>query len=750
MRTREAAPSPAMGGMKTGDSGAPARCRTTGSSQRKNDTRQSGRNTGLAQLLQKNGHLTKKFSYQMAVQKGNIGITTENIFPVIKKFLYSDHEIFLREIVSNAVDATQKLRTLSAKGEFKGSLDDLKVSVKIDKEAGTLTVSDNGIGMTAEEIDRYINQIAFSGATDFLEKYKDDAATIIGHFGLGFYSSFMVSSRVDIITRSYREGAEAVKWSCDGTPEFTLEPAEKAERGTDIVLHIDEENKDFLEKARVETLLNKYCRFLPVPVVFGKKTEWKDGTQVETAEDNVVNDTTPLWTKTPSTLTDEDYRNFYRELYPMQDEPLFWIHLNVDYPFNLTGVLYFPKIKNNLEIHRNKIQLFCNQVFVTDSVENIVPDFLTLLHGVIDSPDIPLNVSRSYLQSDANVKKISQYITKKVADRLSSLFKTDREQFEQKWDDLRLFIDYGMLSEEDFYDKAKNFALLKDVDNKYYTYEEYREAVKENQTDKDGRLVCLYTSDPEAQYAYVEAAKAKGYNVLLLDGQLDAPLLNMLEQKWEKTSFARVDGDTLENLIRKADNTPTEADKQLRENLSGVFTAVLPKVEKAQFHVEASALGATSAPVLVTQSEYMRRMKEQARLQPGMSFYGELPDAYSLVLNTDHPLVRSVNDGLNAATAERLAPIDAELRGLHARLQAIEAAQQHTKPEDVTEEEKNELKQVNDQIAEQNTQREAVLADYARTNQIVPQLIDLALLQNGLLRGEALNAFVKRSVDLIK
>lgn len=686
----------------------------------------------------------------MAVQKGNIGITTENIFPVIKKFLYSDHEIFLREIVSNAVDATQKLRTLSAKGEFKGSLDDLKVSVNIDKEAGTLTVSDNGIGMTAEEIDRYINQIAFSGATDFLEKYKDDAATIIGHFGLGFYSSFMVSSRVDIITRSYREGAEAVKWSCDGTPEFTLEPAEKAERGTDIVLHIDEENKDFLEKARVETLLNKYCRFLPVPVVFGKKTEWKDGTQVETAEDNVVNDTTPLWTKAPSTLTDEDYRNFYRELYPMQDEPLFWIHLNVDYPFNLTGVLYFPKIKNNLEIHRNKIQLFCNQVFVTDSVENIVPDFLTLLHGVIDSPDIPLNVSRSYLQSDANVKKISQYITKKVADRLSSLFKTDREQFEQKWDDLRLFIDYGMLSEEDFYDKAKNFALLKDVDNKYYTYEEYREAVKENQTDKDGRLVCLYTSDPEAQYAYVEAAKAKGYNVLLLDGQLDAPLLNMLEQKWEKTSFARVDGDTLENLIRKADNTPTEADKQLRENLSGVFTAVLPKVEKAQFHVEASALGATSAPVLVTQSEYMRRMKEQARLQPGMSFYGELPDAYSLVLNTDHPLVRSVNDGLNAATVERLAPIDAELRGLHARLQAIEAAQQHTKPEDVTEEEKNELKQVNDQIAEQNTQREAVLADYARTNQIVPQLIDLALLQNGLLRGEALNAFVKRSVDLIK
>ena len=686
----------------------------------------------------------------MATQKGHIGITTENIFPVIKKFLYSDHEIFLREIVANAVDATQKLRTLASKGEFKGDTTDVKVSVSIDKEAGTLTISDQGIGMTAEEIDRYINQIAFSGATDFLEKYKDDAATIIGHFGLGFYSSFMVSSRVDIVTKSYREGAEAVKWSCDGTPEFTLEPAEKAERGTDIVLHIDEENKEFLEEGRIQALLNKYCRFLPIPVAFGKKKEWKDGQQVDTAEDNVINDTHPLWTKTPSTLTDEDYRNFYRDLYPMQDEPLFWIHLNVDYPFNLTGVLYFPKIKNNIEIHRNKIQLYCNQVFVTDSVENIVPDFLTLLHGVIDSPDIPLNVSRSYLQSDRNVKKISQYITKKVADRLSSLFKSDRAQFEEKWDDLKLFIDYGILSEPDFYDKAKNFALLKDIDGKAYTYEEYREAIKENQTDKDEQLVCLYTNDREAQFSYIEAAKAKGYNVLLLDGQLDAPLVSQLEQKWEKTRFVRVDGDTPERLIPKKDESVNEADQTANENLTSVFSAVLPQVEKAQFHVETSAMGASSAPVLITQSEYMRRMKETARLQPGMSFYGEMPDMYSLVLNTDHPLVKQVGEGVVSATGEKLASIDAELRGLQARRTALEAAQKDLKPEDVTPEEKAELEQVNNDIAAQYAQRNEALAGYARENQVVSQLIDLALLQNGLLRGEALNAFVKRSVDLIK
>lgn len=686
----------------------------------------------------------------MATQKGHIGITTENIFPVIKKFLYSDHEIFLREIVANAVDASQKLRTLAAKGEFKGDANDLAVEVRIDKEAGTLTISDQGIGMTAEEIDRYINQIAFSGATDFLEKYKDDAATIIGHFGLGFYSSFMVSSRVDIVTKSYREGAEAVKWSCDGTPEFTLEPVEKATRGTDIVLHIDEENKEFLEESRVQTLLNKYCRFLPIAVVFGKKTEWKDGQQVETDEPSVINDTHPLWTKTPSSLTDEDYRKFYSELYPMQDEPLFWIHLNVDYPFNLTGVLYFPKIKNNLEIHRNKIQLYCNQVFVTDSVENIVPDFLTLLHGVIDSPDIPLNVSRSYLQSDRNVKKISQYITKKVADRLSSLFKSDRAQFEEKWDDLKLFIHYGILSEPDFYDKAKNFALLKDIEGKAYTYEEYREAVKENQTDKDEQLVCLYTNDREAQFAYIEAAKAKGYNVLLLDGQLDAPLVSELERKWEKTRFVRVDADTPERIIPKDDAPQNEADKAANDNLTTVFNAVLPQVEKAQFNVETSAMGEASAPVLITQSEYMRRMKETARLQPGMSFYGEMPDMYSLVLNTDHPLLKQVGEGLTAATSETLAPIDAELRGLQARRQAMEAAQKDLKPEDVTPEEKAELGQVNNDIAAQYTKRNEALADYARSNKVVSQLIDLALLQNGLLRGEALNAFVKRSVDLIK
>jgi chaperone htpG len=704
-------------------------------------------------MLQKgitaNHYHKHKSIYNMATQKGNIGITTENIFPVIKKFLYSDHEIFLREIVANAVDATQKLKTLAAKGEFKGELGELNVEVKIDADAGTLTVSDRGIGMTAEEIDRYINQIAFSGATDFLEKYKDDAATIIGHFGLGFYSTFMVSSRVDIITRSHREGAQAVKWSCDGTPEFTIEDAERSDRGTDIVLHIDDDNKEFLEKGRIEGLLSKYCRFLPIPVVFGKKTEWKDGTQVDTEEPNQINDTTPLWTKTPSTLTDEDYQKFYRDLYPMQDEPLFWIHLNVDYPFNLTGVLYFPKIKNNIEVHRNKIQLYCNQVFVTDSVENIVPDFLTLLHGVIDSPDIPLNVSRSYLQSDRNVKKISQYITKKVADRLNSIFKTDREQFERKWDDLKLFIHYGILSEQDFYDKAKNFALLKDIEGKYYTYDEYREATKEAQTDKDGNLICLYTNDREAQFAHVEAATAKGYNVLLLDGQLDAPLVSELERKWEKTRFVRVDSDTVERLIQKADNTVSEADQQVRANLSTVFKTMLPKVEKVDFQVDATAMGEEAQPVVITQSEYMRRMKEMAQLQQGMAFYGEMPDMYSLVLNTDHRLMKQVNDELNTSLADRLAPIDAELRGLNARRQAIETAQQNTKSEDLTEAEKADRKQVNDDIAAQEKLREEALADYARTNKLVPQLIDLALLQNGLLRGEALNAFVKRSVELI-
>ena len=684
------------------------------------------------------------------MQKGTIGITTENIFPVIKKFLYSDHEIFLREIVANAVDATQKLKTFSSKGEFKGELGDLTVQVRLDKEAGTLTISDRGIGMTAEEIDKYINQIAFSGATDFLEKYKDDANAIIGHFGLGFYSSFMVSKQVEIVTRSYREGAQAVRWTCDGSPAFEITECEKADRGTDIVLHIDDDCKEFLEQNKISELLNKYCRFLPVPVALGKKTEWKDGKQVETEEDNVINDTNPLWTKTPSTLKDEDYKNFYRQLYPMSDEPLFWIHLNVDYPFNLTGVLYFPKIKNNIEIHRNKIQLYCNQVFVTDQVENIVPEFLTLLHGVIDSPDIPLNVSRSYLQSDANVKKISTYITKKVSDRLSSIFKNDRKEFEEKWDDLKLFIHYGMLSQPDFYDKANKFALLKDEEGKHFTYEEYKDLIKANQTDKDGNLIYLYATDRDAQYAYIEAAKAKGYSVLMMDGQLDSPLVGMLEQKFEKCHFSRVDGDTIDRLIQKDDAPKTVLSEGEKTSLSEVFMSKMPKLDKAEFHVEAESMGEEAAPILITQSEYMRRMKEMSQFQQGMSFYGEMPDMYSVVLNADHRLVKSVLEDAEKHTEEQLKPIVSELAGLNARRQAIEMSQKDKKQEEITQEDRDLLKQCNDDIEAQENKRKEVYAEYAKTNEIVPQLIDLALLQNGLLKGEALNRFVKRSVDLIK
>ena len=588
------------------------------------------------------------------MQKGNIGITTENIFPVIKKFLYSDHEIFLREIVSNAVDATQKLKTLAMKGDFKGEMGDLTVRVSINEAEGTLTISDRGIGMTAEEVDKYINQIAFSGANDFLEKYKDDASAIIGHFGLGFYSSFMVSDRVDIITRSYKEDAHGVKWSCDGSPAFEIDDCDKAERGTDIVLHVSEDCKEFLNKNKIQELLTKYCRFLPVAIAFGKKTEWKDGKEVDTEEDNIVNDTNPLWTKTPSTLKDEDYKKFYRDLYPMADEPLFWIHLNVDYPFHLTGVLYFPRIKENIDIHRNRIQLYCNQVFVTDQVENIVPDFLTLLHGVIDSPDIPLNVSRSYLQSDANVKKISQYITTKVSDRLQSIFKSDRKEFEGKWDDLKLFIHYGMLSQPDFYDKAKDYALLKDVDNKYFTYEEYKELVKDQQTDKDGNVIYLYSTNKEDQYSYIETAKAKGYSVLMMDGQLDTPLVGMLEQKFEKTRFSRVDGDVVDRLIVKDDHKEENLDSSLVSNLSGIFTAEMPKIEKKEFHVEVTSLGENAQPVVITQSEYMRRMKDVSRLQAGMSFYGEMPDMYNLVLNSDHRLVKEVLSDMKSALADKL------------------------------------------------------------------------------------------------
>ncbi len=683
-------------------------------------------------------------------QKGNIGVTTENIFPVIKKFLYSDHEIFLREMVSNAVDATQKLKTLAERGDFKGELGDLTVRVSLDTEKGTLTISDRGIGMTEEEINKYINQIAFSGVTDFLDKYKDNANAIIGHFGLGFYSSFMVSKKVDIITRSYKEGAKAVKWSCDGSPEFEIEDVEKADRGSDIVLHIDDDCKEFLEKQKIEELLNKYCKFMAVPVAFGKKTEWKDGKQQETDEDNIINNVEPLWTKAPSTLKDEDYKSFYRTLYPMQDEPLFWIHLNVDYPFNLTGILYFPRIKSNIELQRNKIQLYCNQVFVTDQVEGIVPEFLTLLHGVIDSPDIPLNVSRSYLQSDANVKKISKYITKKVADRLAAIFKENRKDYEEKWDDLKIFINYGMLSQEDFYDRAKDFALLKDVDGKYFTYDEYKTLIKDNQTDKEGNLVYLYANDKEGEYSYIEAAKAKGYSVLLLDGQLDNPMVSMLEQKLEKTRFSRVDADIIDRLIQKEDKKESELAKDERTNLEQAFRSQLPKMEKTEFYVDVQALGEQTLPVIITQSEYMRRMKEASKFQAGMAFYAQMPDAFNLVLNSDHPLIKQVLEDGKTACAAELQPVESELKGLEARLTALHQSQNGKKPEEISQEEKDDLKNTEQSIEEQSTKKNGIIAAYAAGNKVVHQLIDLALLQNGMLKGAALDSFLKRSVDLIK
>ena len=683
-------------------------------------------------------------------QKGNIGVTTENIFPVIKKFLYSDHEIFLREMVSNAVDATQKLKTLAERGDFKGELGDLTVRVSLDIEKGTLTISDRGIGMTEDEINKYINQIAFSGVTDFLDKYKDNANAIIGHFGLGFYSSFMVSKRVDIITRSYQDGAKAIKWSCDGSPEFEISDADKADRGSDIVLHIDDDCKEFLEKQKIQELLNKYCKFMAVPVAFGKKTEWKDGKQVETDQDNIINNVEPLWTKTPSTLKDDDYKSFYRTLYPMQDEPLFWIHLNVDYPFNLTGILYFPRIKSNIELQRNKIQLYCNQVFVTDQVEGIVPEFLTLLHGVIDSPDIPLNVSRSYLQSDANVKKISKYITKKVADRLASIFKADRKDYEQKWDDLKIFINYGMLSQDDFYDRAKDFALLKDVDGKYFTYDEYKTLIKDNQTDKDGNLVYLYANDKEGEYSYIEAAKNKGYSVLLLDGQLDTPMVSMLEQKLEKTRFARVDADIVDRLIVKDDNKESELAKDDKDSLTETFRSQLPTMDHTEFYVDVQALGADNLPVLITQSEYMRRMKEASKYQAGMAFYAQMPDAFNLVLNSDHPLIKGVLDGEKQECGSQLSPVDSELKGLEARLAVLHQTQSAKKPEEITQEEKDDVKNTEHSIQEQRTKRTDIIAAYAKGNKVVHQLIDLALLQNGMLKGAALDSFLKRSVDMIK
>ena len=681
------------------------------------------------------------------MQKGNIGVTTENIFPIIKKFLYSDHEIFLRELVSNAVDATQKLKTLASKGEFKGEIGDL--TVKVSLNADTITISDRGIGLTAEEIEKYINQIAFSGANDFLEKYKDDANAIIGHFGLGFYSAFMVAKKVEIITKSYREDAQAVKWTCDGSPEFTIEDVEKADRGSDIILYIDDDCKEFLEEARISALLTKYCRFLPIPVAFGKKKEWKDGKQVETNEDNIINETYPLWTRKPVELKDEDYKKFYQELYPMADEPLFWIHLNVDYPFNLTGILYFPKIKSNIELQRNKIQLYCNQVYVTDSVEGIVPDFLTLLHGVIDSPDIPLNVSRSYLQSDSNVKKISTYISKKVSDRLQAIFKNNRKEFEEKWDDLKIFINYGMLTQEDFYEKANKFALLKDTDGKYYTYEEYQSLIKDNQTDKDGNLIYLYSNNMDEQYSYIDAAKNRGYNILLMDGQLDVAMISMLEQKFEKSRFTRVDSDVIDRLIAKEEHKEANLESNQREILSSVFRSQLPQIKKVEFNVETQALGENGAPIMITQSEYMRRMKEMANIQAGMSFYGEMPNMYNLVLNADHKLVKQVLTDADNSCKAALEPIESEMANLNNRRKELQKAQEGKKTEDIPQAEKDELNDIEKKISDETTKKQAVLGEYANGNKIIHQLIDLALLQNNMLKGEALTNFVKRSIELI-
>ena len=684
------------------------------------------------------------------MKQGNIGVTTENIFPVIKKFLYSDHEIFLREMVSNAIDATQKLKTLQAKGDFNGELGDLTVRLSLNEKKGTLTISDRGIGMTAEEIDRYINQIAFSGVNDFLDKYKDNANQIIGHFGLGFYSAFMVSKKVEIITRSYQEGATAVKWSCDGSPEYTIEDTKKEDRGTDIVLYIDDDCKEFLEKARIESLLQKYCKFLPVPVAFGKKTEWKDGKQQETDEDNVINSVEPLWTKAPASLKDEDYKEFYRTLYPMQfDEPLFHIHLNVDYPFNLTGILYFPRIQSNIDLQKNKIQLYCNQVFVTDQVEGIVPEFLTLLHGVIDSPDIPLNVSRSYLQSDANVKKISTYITKKVADRLKSIFNEDRKQYEEKWDNLKIFINYGMLTQDDFYDRAKDFALLKDVDGKYFTLDEYKTLIKDNQTDKDGNLVYLYANNLDEQYTYIQTAKDKGYSVLLLDGQLDVPVAQMLEQKLEKTRFTRVDGDIIDRLIAKDDAPKTELTQEETDNLSQVFSSQMPSISKTEFHVEVQSLGKDAQPVIITQSEYMRRMKDMSKYQSGMGFYANMPDMYSIVLNADHELIKRELSTLTSQLSDKLQPVLSELKGAEARLAAVKQSQDKKKYDELTQEDKDLKAEAEKAVNEQKDKRNGILADYAKDNSLVHQLIDLALLQNGMLKGQQLSNFIKRSVEMI-
>ena len=673
------------------------------------------------------------------MQKGNIGVTTENIFPIIKKFLYSDHEIFLRELISNAVDATQKLKTLASVGDFKGDLGDLTINVSIDKDANTITISDHGIGLTEEEIDKYINQIAFSGATDFMEKYKDNATGIIGHFGLGFYSAFMVADKVELVTKSYKDDAESVKWTCNGSPEFEIEKADRTARGTDIILHIAEDCREFVDESKIRGLLTKYCSFLPVPIAFGKKKEWKDGKEVETAEDNIINNVEPLWTKKPSELKDEDYKKFYSHLYPMQDEPLFWIHLNVDYPFHLTGILYFPKIKSNIELSRNKIQLYCNQVFVTDSVEGIVPDFMTLLHGVIDSPDIPLNVSRSYLQSDSNVKKISTYITKKVADRLQSIFNNDRKQFEEKWDDLKVFINYGMLTDDEFYNRASKFALFKDTEGKYFTLDEYKTLIKDNQTDKDGTLVYLYATDRNDQYDYIDAANSKGYSVLFMDGQLDIPTVQMLEEKLEKSRFTRVDSDLTDNLIRK-DDTTNDADAKTADIASTIFKTQLPHLDKVNFDVQVKAMGESAQPIVITQSEYMRRMKDVAQFQPGMSFYGEMPGMYSLVVNSDHHLVRRIMEAETKECDASVTPIRAEI---DKKLDEIsELRKDYDKNKDA-------IAEGDKQLDELRKKKEEILKGFADGQSLVRQLIDIALLQNNMLKGQSLSTFIKRTIDMI-
>lgn len=683
------------------------------------------------------------------MQKGTIGVTTDNIFPIIKKFLYSDHEIFLRELVSNAVDATQKLKTLSSFGDFKGELGEMNVKVSIDKKEGTLTISDHGIGMTAEEIDKYINQIAFSGAEEFLNKYKNDANAIIGHFGLGFYSSFMVAKKVEIRTLSYQENAKPVMWSCDGSPEYTMSEIDKKERGTDIVLYIDDENKEFLEDSKIESLLKKYCRFLPVPVIFGKEQEWKDGKYVDTDKDKIINDTTPAWTKKPTELTEEDYRKFYHDLYPSLDEPLFWIHLNVDYPFKLTGILYFPKIKNNLDINKNRIQLYSNQVFVTDSVEGIVPDFLMLLQGVIDSPDIPLNVSRSYLQSDSNVKKISTYITKKVADRLQEIFNNERKQFEEKWDNIKLFIEYGMLSDEKFYDRAQKFALLKDTDKKYYTLEEYKTLIEANQTDKDKNLIYIYATDAVAQYSYIEIAKSKGYDVLLMDGQLDIHFIGLLEQKLEKSRFVRVDSDIIDNLVRKNDKTEVSLDAAQRNMMTTVFKSQIPTLEKAEFMVMFEALGEQSQPVIITQNEFMRRMKDMSAMQPGMNFYGEMPDSFNLIINTEHPLSKKVIEETEKDCHAEIEPIQKEINELNDAIVKLQEASKGKKDEEIPVTEKEELRNKEKEVDSLRKKESELLTQYANEHKLVRQLVDLALLSNNMLKGEALSQFIKRSVEML-